>query len=230
MAGFWQRLFGRRDAAGGPGIVLDTPAAESLSEDSRGEAIAELTEAIRAGISAGFRPRSEILESAVERVEDQLGPALARRESERLWSVLVAEHLASQVGWPKVTDCDRLDAAFAALEIRGVIARQNFTCCGTCGSAEIGDEIDEARRNGLPADGYTFFHQQDTDHAVDGHGLYLNFGACVEGEQAALAIGRGVVAEFERQGLTPHWNGSWQQRIYVPIVWQKRIRADGRFD
>ena len=30
------------------------------------------------------------------------------------------------------------------LEAEGVIARQNFTCCGSCGAIEIWDEIEEA--------------------------------------------------------------------------------------
>ena len=35
----------------------------------------------------------------------------------------------------------RVDEALAALEAEGVISRQNFSCCGSCGSSEIWDEI-----------------------------------------------------------------------------------------
>jgi len=37
--------------------------------------------------------------------------------------------LDAQREWPSVTDCDRLDRAFADLNGRGIVARQNFACC-----------------------------------------------------------------------------------------------------
>jgi len=44
--------------------------------------------------------------------------------------------------WPKQTDNDRLDAAFRDLETDyGVLARQDYWCCQTCGCAAIGDEM-----------------------------------------------------------------------------------------
>ena len=124
--------------------------------------------------------------------------------------------------WTEATDCDRLDDAFAALEASGVIARQNFTCCGTCGSTEIWDEIGSAEAAGLPAHGYAFFHMQDTESAAEGYGLYLNYGACTEGEAAALAIGHEIVEQLEAHGLRTEWNGDWGTRIHVALDWKKR--------
>lgn len=51
------------------------------------------------------------------------------------------------------------------------MARQNFTCCQTCGLAEIDDEIEVVRAEGRPVRGYAFFHQQDTAGAVEGGSL-----------------------------------------------------------
>ena len=63
---------------------------------------------------------------------------------------------------PKMQKNSNLNRAFAALEEEGVIARQNFTCCGTCASAEIWDEIDDSRE----WKGYIYFHQQDAEASL----------------------------------------------------------------
>jgi hypothetical protein len=129
-----------------------------------------------------------------------------------------------------------LDDAFAALEANGVISRQNFTCCGTCGSAEIWDEMKAVEEAGGPVRGYAFYHMQDTESAADGHGIFPNYGACEEGEEAALAIGRDIVTQLEAQGLNCDWNGTqleaqglncdwngdWGKRIAVGLDWKRR--------
>jgi hypothetical protein len=145
-----------------------------------------------------------------------------RRLAPRLLREALAEQAEFQRSWPSRTDCDRLDAAFAALEADGVIARQNFSCCGTCGSGEIWDEIEEAQKEGRPARGYAFFHMQDTESAVEGYGLCLNYGACEEGEAAAVAVGRDIVAALTAQGLQTDWDGSHAKRIGVSLDWKKR--------
>ncbi|MBL7373657.1 hypothetical protein INQ23_30515, partial [Escherichia coli] len=60
------------------------------------------------------------------------------------------------------------------------------------------------------------------ESAVDGGGLYLNYGACDEGEDAALAVARDIVAELEAHGLETRWDGSWDQRIGVALDWKRR--------
>ena len=134
----------------------------------------------------------------------------------------LAAHAKAEASWPQFTHCDRLDAAFAALERKGIVARQNFSCCGTCGSTEIWDEMDGARDAGMPVRGYAFYHMQDTERAVDGDGLYLNYGAVEDGEAAALAIGRAIVEGIEAHGLRTDWNGKWSQRIGVSLDWKRR--------
>ncbi len=135
---------------------------------------------------------------------------------------VIARHRAEQASWPEITDCDRLDAAFRTLEEKGIVARQHFSCCGTCGSAEIWDEMDAADRAGLPSRGYAFFHMQDTESAVEGRGLYLNYGAKEEGESAAVGIGHEIQQELERHGLTTNWDGQHARRIGLSLDWKRR--------
>jgi hypothetical protein len=184
--------------------------------------IDDLRDQIRRDVASGFLAEDEILQNASDMFEGELDPALTQQEAPRLLREVLAEQAQFERSWPSRTDCDRLDAAFAALEAEGVIARQNFTCCGTCGSAEIWDEIQEAQESGRPARGYAFFHMQDTESAVEGCGLYLNYGACEEGEAAAVAVGHDIVAALAAHGLQTNWDGSLSKRIGVSLDWKKR--------
>lgn len=192
---------------------------KETDEDLRGDIDATL----RAMVVGAFAPREDIwyaLDDICEQGEDpDTLRAYASAELERLWK----DQRAREATWSGYTDCDRLDKAFAELEERGVICRQDFTCCGNCGVAEIGAELNEAEQRGVHVRGYAFYHQQDTERAVEGSGVYLNYGAEREGEAAALAIAREIVATLKHNGLDPAWNGSIGQRIHVPLVWRRRL-------
>ena len=80
---------------------------------------------------------------------------------------------SQQRSWGTVRS--NLSLAFAELNQLGVLAREDFSCCGTCAAAEIHDERDESRH----WRGYLWFHQQDTESLVfspDGS-VYLGYGA-----------------------------------------------------
>ncbi|MCS7072712.1 MAG: hypothetical protein NZM00_14500 [Anaerolinea sp.] len=177
---------------------------------------------IRREIAAGFESPAAIIESAVEYLGDEASPAILRPHAQRLVREILAAHLAEQATWPAITDCDRLDAAFAALEAGGIVCRQNFSCCGTCGAYEIWDEAAALEAAGTPVRGYAFYHVQDTESAVEGYGLYLSYGAATEGEAAALAIADEIVAALRQQGLRVDWNGQWSRRIGVLLDWKRR--------
>jgi hypothetical protein len=181
-----------------------------------------LRDHIRRDVASVFYDEDTILTRSVDSFEDEFDPAFLRGEAQRLLREELAAHARDQRDWPARTDCDRLDDAFAALEANGVIARQNFTCCGTCGSAEIWDEIDAVAKAGGPTRGYAFFHMQDTERAAEGDGLYLNYGACEDGEEAALAVANDIVTQLDAHGLRTEWNGNWNQRIAVSLDWKRR--------
>ncbi|MET8148403.1 DUF6891 domain-containing protein [Actinoplanes sp. NPDC049668] len=80
---------------------------------------------------------------------------------------------AQQREWGEVRS--NLTVAFAELNRLGVLAREDFACCGTCAATEIHDERDESRH----WHGYLWYHQQDTESLVastDGS-VYLGYGA-----------------------------------------------------
>jgi hypothetical protein len=209
--------------------MFGKPAAEARlpapANDGVEELIVELREQIESDVAAGFDDAATIVERAVDTFENEADAAMLEDHAGRFVAEELAAHGERQRGWPDRTDCDRLDAAFAALEIAGVVARQHFTCCGTCGLAEIDREIAAVEAAGTRTRGYTFYHWQDTEAAVDGYGLCLYYGSCFEGEAADLAIGHEIVAELERHGLSVQWNGSLDRRIEVPLDWKRRRAA-----
>lgn len=190
------------------------------------EAVESLREQVEVWVRPGFHVRSEVLEYARDYRDDGV-PGLTDHELDQLVDRTWAAQLAEQATWPEETDADRIEAAFADLDAGGVVARMNFTCCQTCGVAEIDDE----RPPGRPAAGYVFFHQQDTARLLDDPAvLYLAYGA-LDPEPGRVAeqdeaVGRLIVTTLRAHGLPVDWNGSSQQRIEVgPLNWRRRLPA-----
>lgn len=218
-----ERLFGWAGRAPAPQPA--PPASANEIATPAEDPIALMRERIESEVASGFYDEDVILKNLPEHFEDEIDPAAVRREAPRLLRAVLAAHAAAEANWPAITDCDRLDAAFEALEAKGIVARHNFTCCMTCGSAEIGEEIAAAQAIGVPAYGYAFYHMQDTDSAVAGGGIYIAYGALEEGEAAALDVAREIVSTLEAHGLETEWDGSWDRRIGVPLLWQRRRGA-----
>ncbi|WP_435299118.1 DUF6891 domain-containing protein [Timonella sp. A28] len=126
-----------------------------------------------------------------------------------------------------------LSRAFNDLNNAGIIARADFTCCGTCASAEIGDERDDTQN----WRGYVYFHTQDTDSIFESRSTYIGYGAFVDAhyteqewdalgkkqdkayEQTTLTLMREeVIPVFEKHGITVDWNGSLRTRILLDNV------------
>lgn len=187
-----------------------------------------LQQSARTLVRAGYEPLEYIEESLFEMAEDSTGALSERDKRIEVRNALVravTELTEEQATWPALTDYDRLKAALDTLETEGIVARENFTCCGTCGAAEIGAEIEDfTGATGRPAKGYVFFHQQDTESAVDGHGLYFNYGTAEEEwtEAKSLAIGQRLFDALKSVGLTPDWDGTIDRRVAVSLTWQRR--------
>ena len=208
----WQKLVGlfrKGEAPAGPALQAQ---------------LDELRDYIARDLRGGYVDRDSIVDNALEVLELQPhGEDVLRANALRILDEEIAAYRLESADWPDVTDHDRLEEAFAALESQGVVCRQNFTCCGTCGVAEIGDEIDATRERGGDVLGYAFFHMQDTERAVEGGGLWLNFGATGDGEAPALAVAGRIAEALRATGLTVNWDGDWSKRIHVPLQWQRRL-------
>ena len=78
--------------------------------------------------------------------------------------------LAAQASWPLVTDCDRLDIVFAALNERGVVGLQNAGYMQDDGYDAVWEaHPDAADDEGMI--GYCFDHGQDMERVIRGGGF-----------------------------------------------------------
>jgi hypothetical protein len=144
---------------------------------------------IQTDIAAGFDTPAQIVEGVVCAFSDDVPTVTLRPIVEKLVAQAMQKHRKSQAVWPKTTDCDRLDAAFAELEQHGILARQNFGDCLTGGHSGMQEEVAHALEEGREVRGYTFFHMQDTDHVVETGVLQLAYGTGpATDEAAALAL------------------------------------------
>jgi len=138
---------------------------QRIAEPDRSEIEAEIwTRIVRGEDDAGdFLDYLDDEEERHGATEEELRAAYenalaARREQQRAWGEVRSN----------------LNRAFAELNERGVLARENFACCGTCAAAEIHDERDDSRH----WHGYVWYHQQDTDALIDSEegAVYLGYG------------------------------------------------------
>ncbi|GAA2403536.1 hypothetical protein GCM10010420_33480 [Streptomyces glaucosporus] len=196
------------------GPAPDVPPLRLSDEDRE-----ELEEHLREMLVGGYATRAELAESAQDHLASGNGPRpvspeQARALVDRMW----LERVGEQAGWEGETDPERLTRAFEALEEAGITARENFTCCSTCGHAEIGGEASPGSR------GFVFFHSQDTDSAAAGYGLSLQYGGFDDSPETTAAIGREVAAALVAAGLPVEWNGDPGHAVRVaPLDWRKRL-------
>ncbi|RKE21238.1 DUF6891 domain-containing protein [Streptomyces sp. TLI_171] len=144
-------------------------------------------------------------------------PTVTEEQAKQLVDRLWLERVAEQRSWVGETDPERLTRAFAALESTGITAREDFTCCRSCGHAEIGAENENAR-------GFVYFHRQGTEAVAGGGALALYFGGFDGSEETTAAVGREVVEALTAVELTVRWSGDPGQAIRVTdLDWRRRL-------
>jgi len=176
---------------------------------------------------AGFASEQEIIARAIYDWEcgwEEEGPPATglRPFLERTTGELLEEYRKERANWPEVTDCDRLDAAFAELDRMGILARQNYEQTLTSGCAAIEAEA-ERQQTSRPIIGYVFFHEQDTESAVCYDGPALAWGAFDDDDEAWRRVAQTILEVLNRHGISAEWRGELNCRIIVNgMTWQRR--------
>jgi hypothetical protein len=195
-----------------------------MNDKSDRDLATDVREFVRPLVARGDNTFTDIFEGAVEYLSETYDDeAAVKAACEAEISEAFADHFQAQATWPAITDCDRLDRAFAALNERGIVARHDFSCCQNCGLTEIGDEVVSVAEGGKSVTGFTFYHAQDTDRATQGDGLYLTFGHIDGSEENGTEIGRLVVKALGEAGLETNWDETFGKRISVLLEWKRRI-------
>ncbi|MFJ9696332.1 DUF6891 domain-containing protein [Kitasatospora sp. NPDC101183] len=212
----------RQEAGWGGGLTwepLDTgPAPEVPPLDLGDDERAELEARVRESLVGGYATRADLAELAEEYLVTEDRRPVSRAQAQALADRLWTERVAEQAAWRGETDPERLTRAFAALDAAGITARENFTCCRSCGQAEIGAEGGPDQR------GFVYFHTQCTDSAAAGRGLTLLYGGFDGSTETTAAVGREVVAALEAVGLATEWDGDPERAVTVtPLDWRRRL-------
>ncbi|GHA49892.1 hypothetical protein GCM10008927_13540 [Amylibacter ulvae] len=174
-------------------------------------------------VRGGYDSKAGIIAAAKHAFRDD--ETVTESDVEQLVDDAIQELIVEQESWPVETDFDRLTHAMNALEQNGIVARQNFSCCGTCGSLEINDEIKAYNQeNKTPARGYVFFHQQATEAVVDGADINFHYGSALDArsETADVAIGQELADAMRNAGFEVDWNGTIRQCVMVGLDWKRR--------
>jgi len=173
-------------------------------------------------VRGGFDDRARIIE--LLREEMYAPGELDEAEVVAAVDAAFASLARDKASWPAVTDCDRLDQAFAALNALGIIALQNAGYTQSDGYDDVRQSYDE-RADRDTVIGYCFYHGQDLERAVQGEGLYLAFGPmdAKKEETEGPRIGAVIVEELTRAGFAVKWSGTFGQRICIPAIdWKRR--------
>ena len=134
----------------------------------------------------------------------------------------VVKQLAMQATWPTVTDNDRLNLAFKALQSGGIHAVDDL-CCSNCGHDLLAKDVTESK----DLRGYAFWvGQYDVAEPGEKHDLHIYFGAPIHDAEAFTGIGREVAAALRAEGLTVRWDEDPSNSIKVMFEWRLRWQPD----
>jgi hypothetical protein len=172
--------------------------------------------AIRLWVWSGYYDEDLVNEMLDDILEDDVDESAMRAAIPAEF----AKKTAAERSWPKETDCDRLDRVFARLDAEGICAVQNAGYTMSDGYSDVAEAVAE---RGRTYHGYVFFHGQDVERAIDGHGLTLAFGNIDDDPAKTVAIGKAVSAALAAADFATDWDGTADTRIDLPrIDWKRR--------
>ena len=158
----------------------------------------------------------QIVDSLLEPNEDH--SALRSYASEQFKLKEEAEQ-----SWPKVTDCDRLFAAFLKLNSSGVIAIHE---AGWDKGEALHNCIQQYKNRNEPAEvfGVCYYTQQDVDDAIENQSMHLGFNSSVpEREEIDSAKTAKLICQIlSEHGIQNEWNENLNSRIQIKIDWKWR--------
>lgn len=111
----------------------------------------------------------------------------------------------------------KLTEAFHQLRKMGFLARQNFRCCQSCASYELGEiasSMTDFKKSKYA--GTVFYHHQDNTGFNECGKMYLAFGHYFDEDDASTeSAGRKILDVLKENGLNVEWDGSAHTRIKV---------------
>ena len=180
---------------------------------------AYVRECVTKWIWSGFYEADEIREM----MDDILEPDCDVDELEAFLEQEFERKVAAEASWPSETDCDRLDRVFDRLHEEGICALSNAGYTMSDGRSDVAEAVGQAPKGHYH--GYCFYHGQDVERAVDGHGLMIAFGNLTDDDERSLAVGHRIAEALSLAGYEVSWNGAVATRINISSLDWKRRQA-----
>ncbi len=119
----------------------------------------------------------------------------------------------------------KLTDAFKLLRKEGLIAKQNFSCCGSCATYEIGEQAKKrAKKFGKFPKGYVQYNRQSTEGIETFGSVNISYGAFYSRNDIRrkecftdLEIGRLIEAKMKEVGLKTKWDGDVHKCVNVDV-------------
>ncbi len=168
----------------------------------------------RSAVRSGLLGDQELYDEVVLAITSELPDTDEPQAVAQQWVAEFRDELGRDAAsWPEVTDYDRLQAAFAELESRGIVVLQG------CDDHWAAKGVLDARAEDPPA-GIAWFTPPDVWHAIDEGMLEVNvWHASTANVAPGDALLDEVVAALGRQGLSAHFD---EGRVEVSAHWQRR--------
>jgi hypothetical protein len=117
---------------------------------------------------------------------------------------------------------NKLTAAFRLMRKMGLIAKQNWKCCQTCGCYDITILAEKLKRGGKAPLGYAFYHNQDKDSMVKRGDFYIAYGGFNSQKYGKFGlddkdVGGKIIYALTTFGLITKWDGNPNTRILVRV-------------
>ena len=194
-----------------------TSAGEKSGDITLNETEQYILNSIKTWVWSGFYSPSEVQEMIGDILEDDVDEDEIRNAVAPEFD----EKSKAEATWPQMTDCDRLDKAFADLNDNGIVSLQNAGHTQSDGISDIAEELECRDRSKIK--GYCFYHGQDLERAVAGNGLWLAFGDLDDTPEGKQAVGKLILETLAKAGLNADWDGDTKKRISVPkLDWKRR--------
>jgi hypothetical protein len=171
----------------------------------------------RSAVRSGLLSDTEVYDEVLLAITSELPFVDDPEDVARAWIEEFRDELARDAaGWPEVTDYDRLQAAFEALEVLDIVVLQG---CEDHWAAK--DLLDASVAH--PPRGIAWFTQPDVWHAIDEGMLEVNvWHPSTANVAPGDALLDEVIAVFEAEGLPAHFD---EGRVEVAAFWQRRPEA-----
>ncbi|WP_417861727.1 DUF6891 domain-containing protein [Vreelandella venusta] len=179
-----------------------------------------ILDAIKVHVWGGFDTPEDIQEMIADLLEEGADEEMLREPV----SIEFKKKREAEKSWPQVTDLDRLDGVFQALNANGILCLHNAGYTMSDGHEDSNEALSAYPQGEFY--GYCFYHGQDLERAVSGDGLMLAYDHVNGDVPEKIEVAETIQQALEKAGFTVEWDGTTNQRINIPkFDWKHRASS-----